>query len=322
MLQQSMNFGAIFENNSMSSFLPSRDICLFTDFGVFILSSHNTIIVFGDIIKSSLARTFSLNQSVSKIFDSVFQPLYQLTDRSYRSSPSTGTFDLSGDPIGPDYDISQFAEYIFLTSTGKLFQLTEDGFLQLEFPGLENVKFLTHNNVSATMAFINSPDQFYIWYINHSAIPTHVPLLKDVKDVSLGAYHGVVLHYDGSVTVFGSNKHLQLGIPEVQTVDVASAIQIPHLPPMKMVSAGKFHTIALSVDGIPWIWGSDEEQQGFLGLGEVYATGPRQLPFTDVTFVAATAKNSFFSKGIGCFLLVRLYFLVMVKKIEMFFKNL
>ncbi|MCM8806244.1 MAG: FG-GAP-like repeat-containing protein [Candidatus Omnitrophica bacterium] len=96
-------------------------------------------------------------------------------------------------------------------------------------------------------------------------------------DISAGGQHNLVLKHDGSVWTSGSNYYGQLGINSTVTdspnVQVKDTTGNGYLSGIIMVSAGGFHSCALSYDGTVYTWGANSAGQ--LGDG---TTSRRNIP--------------------------------------------
>jgi alpha-tubulin suppressor-like RCC1 family protein/uncharacterized protein YbcV (DUF1398 family) len=95
-------------------------------------------------------------------------------------------------------------------------------------------------------------------------IPTLIPNLDNVKQISCGYYHTVFLLNDGTVKVCGENSYGQLGLGD--TTNRLTPILIPNLNNVKQISCGAYHTIFLLNDGNVKACGRNS--YGQLGLGD------------------------------------------------------
>ena len=94
-----------------------------------------------------------------------------------------------------------------------------------------------------------------------------VPGAIEFASLSVGSDHACGLTVDGQAFCFGSNSEGQLG----DGTRTSTAIEGPPVPVdtelrFKAISAGEFHTCALTLDGEAWCWGRDS--LGQLGDGD------------------------------------------------------
>eukprot|EP00462_Mataza_sp_D1_P023223 CAMPEP_0175131412 /NCGR_PEP_ID=MMETSP0087-20121206/6527_1 /TAXON_ID=136419 /ORGANISM="Unknown Unknown, Strain D1" /LENGTH=368 /DNA_ID=CAMNT_0016413697 /DNA_START=140 /DNA_END=1246 /DNA_ORIENTATION=- len=74
-----------------------------------------------------------------------------------------------------------------------------------------------------------------------------------VKHMAFGAGHGAIVDADGKLYMFGSNKHSQLGIAGVETVE--TPIHVPGIENVVVIECGKQHSIAVNANGEVFTWG-------------------------------------------------------------------
>lgn len=106
----------------------------------------------------------------------------------------------------------------------------------------------------------------YTWGANESGqlglghtklvlLPTRVSLSEDVKQVSGGVIHTLILIAEGSVYATGNNKFFQLGIPDKEFTLEPTRIDSLRGEQVMKVSCGH-HSAALSSGGDVYIWGT------------------------------------------------------------------
>jgi len=84
--------------------------------------------------------------------------------------------------------------------------------------------------------------------------PFLIPNLENIKYLSCGAYHNLVLREDGGVYAFGDNEYGQLGIG--QKFKIISEPQIIfNIENIAQVSAGYSHSLLLAEKGIVYSFG-------------------------------------------------------------------
>jgi alpha-tubulin suppressor-like RCC1 family protein/chitodextrinase len=104
-------------------------------------------------------------------------------------------------------------------------------------------------------------------------IPTLIPGLEKVKQLSAGNSYALALMNDGTVKAWGYNNNGQLGLGH--NTNISSPYVIPGLSGVKQIIAGNDHSMALMNDGTVKAWGSNSKGQ--LGLGD---TTNRNKPTT------------------------------------------
>ena len=108
--------------------------------------------------------------------------------------------------------------------------------------------------------------------------PVRVPTLDNIKAISAGGFHSLVLHNDGTVWAFGSNGVGQLGNGAGGGSENISSVpvQVNFLNNIIAISAGSDYSLALRNDGTVWAWGS--AYSGRLGHRSEGAISNRDTP--------------------------------------------
>ncbi|KAK6473183.1 regulator of chromosome condensation-like [Huso huso] len=106
-----------------------------------------------------------------------------------------------------------------------------------------------------------------------------VTLPEKTVQVEAGGMHTVCLSQSGKVYTFGCNDEGALGrdTSEEGSEMVPGKVELEKR--IVQVSAGDSHTVALSENGVVYIWGSFRDNNGVIGLLEAWAkcTAPKQL---------------------------------------------
>lgn len=125
-------------------------------------------------------------------------------------------------------------------------------------------------------------------------VPVAVKKLKGVKSVEAGCDHGLALKKDGTVWAWGSDDLGQLGTANAGT-DSAVPVKVDNLSNVEAVSAGCYHSLALTEDGAVWAWGDNYDGQ--LGNGDSGFGADSSVPVEveDLQDVKAIAGGSSFS---------------------------
>ena len=90
--------------------------------------------------------------------------------------------------------------------------------------------------------------------------PNGVGALSGIKEVAAGGSHSLALTSDGRVYAWGNNNNGQLGINS--TTDRSTPVQIGGFAvPVKHISAGWRHSLAVDTGDIAWAWGDNDYGQ-------------------------------------------------------------
>ena len=94
-----------------------------------------------------------------------------------------------------------------------------------------------------------------------------VPDIRTAKTVGAGFLHSCAVMREGTVRCWGDNGFGQLGNGHAGARrQTATPVDVDRLESAVAVSAGKYHTCALSNDGRVWCWGRNTS--GLLGIGK------------------------------------------------------
>jgi len=97
--------------------------------------------------------------------------------------------------------------------------------------------------------------------------PVQVPSLSGVVAIAAGERHSLALKNDGTVWAWGSNGYGQLGVSGGSSVTPVQVTAPSGMSGMVAITAGNWHSVALSSDGTVWAWGYNYDGQ--LGMGGV-----------------------------------------------------
>jgi alpha-tubulin suppressor-like RCC1 family protein len=161
--------------------------------------------------------------------------------------------------------------------------------------GNNNMKQLGNSSISQS--------SYLPVYVNG---PGEEAYLKNVIAVAAGNYHSAALCSDGTVWTWGTNTHGQLGnntqIERSQSrpMKVTNSDGTGFLSDIAAISAGAYHTLALSKSGIVYAWGNNESGQLGLGSDAMYLMMPFPInELTDITHISAGASHSLARKSNG-----------------------
>lgn len=159
--------------------------------------------------------------------------------------------------------------------------------------GLKNVKEIASGSMHSLA--VQNDGTVYAWGSNNqgqlgdgtqndSYLPVHVPGLTNVKAITAGSSFTVALKNDGTVWAWGINDHGQLGNGGT-TSSSFIPLQISSLTNVSAVSAGGFHTLALSNDGTVWSWG--DNGGGQLGNGTTSSLPKKVLGLSNIVAISS-----------------------------------
>ena len=115
--------------------------------------------------------------------------------------------------------------------------------------------------------------------------------ISNVKSVSNGEFHTIILKEDGSVYGVGSNYSGQLGMNLGSNFSTSSFIKL-NISNVKKVACGSWHTIILKEDGSVWMAG--DNFLGTLGLNDNTDRSIfTEIPIKNIIDVSAGFRTSF-----------------------------
>jgi alpha-tubulin suppressor-like RCC1 family protein len=82
---------------------------------------------------------------------------------------------------------------------------------------------------------------------------------QDIKAISAGSDHSIILRSDGTVWTWGDNSYGQLG--DGTNTPSETPLQVQNLNDVQAVVAGSFYSLALRNDGTIWAWGLNDKGQ-------------------------------------------------------------
>src|SRR5579885_1007696 len=111
---------------------------------------------------------------------------------------------------------------------------------------------------------------------NYRLIPTSIPILNNIVQVSAGELHSLILDSQGRVWSFGYIGSGQLGLGDTNTR--LTPIAISNLSNIVQVSTGENHSLVLDNQGRVWSFGSNASGQLGLGLKSDNISLPTLIP--------------------------------------------
>lgn len=129
-----------------------------------------------------------------------------------------------------------------------------------------------------------------------SVVPRKLPA-TNIKEVSSGYGHALLLTNSGTVQAFGCNFYGQVGYPaRTKKEDGRWLTTIVGLPKIVSVTAGSRHSLAIDVDGNVWGWGANGAGQ--LGYGvnrhkaeKIIGLPPIKTVYSSFDYNIAIAKD-------------------------------
>lgn len=98
----------------------------------------------------------------------------------------------------------------------------------------------------------------------YTSLPTQVQKLENVVEVAAGSDHALALSNDGTIWAWGNNKFGKLGNGTFASLS-RTPVKVMAPAGMTAIAAGRYHSIALRIDGTVWTWGGNTFGQ--LGIG-------------------------------------------------------
>lgn len=145
---------------------------------------------------------------------------------------------------------------------------------------------------------LNTAGQLGTGSTTDSVRPVPVPGLNNVVAVSAGLYHSLALKDDGTVWAWGWNGLGQLGTGRPGAVSLLPA-PVEGLTGITSISAGGLHSLAVSLDGKVWAWGSNGVGQLGTGHPGDIARTPALVPIDSVATVAGGGYHTMALKTDG-----------------------
>ncbi|WP_435925695.1 S-layer homology domain-containing protein [Paenibacillus sp. DYY-L-2] len=132
-----------------------------------------------------------------------------------------------------------------------------------------------------------------------SSVPVQVANLNNVIAISAGVYHNMALKSDGTVWVWGAYSVIPSGNGAFYDGIISKPIQVPGVTNIKAISAGGWHSMALSNDGTVWVWGTNSRGEYGNGTFISDVKPVKMQGLTDVTAIVAGGQISIALKSDG-----------------------
>ena len=108
---------------------------------------------------------------------------------------------------------------------------------------------------------VNSGGELGLGLHNDVSLPTPIPILPKISQVSCGSYFTVCVDYEGFIWSFGENEWAN---SEQETTDF-NVPQKLEIPPVHSVACGSSYTLIITNDDNLWSWGRNDCGQLFHG---------------------------------------------------------
>ena len=142
----------------------------------------------------------------------------------------------------------------------------------------------------------NYKGQLGLGHNNHVLLPTPIPNLPKITQISCGAFFTVCVDCEGFMWSFGENKFGQLGTGNKTNFNVPQKIE--NIPPVLSVSCGEIHTLIITTDSNLWSCGNNSFGQLCLGNKEDQMK-PQKTSFSNITKISTGNYHSLFQNEKG-----------------------
>ena len=129
---------------------------------------------------------------------------------------------------------------------------------------------------------------------NDVLLPTPIPNLPKINQISCGAHFTVCIDYEGFIWSFGENYSGQLGTGNIKRYNVPQ--KLPNIPPVISVACGSSHTLMITNDSYLWSCGRNSEGQLCNGDKEGCSI-PQKTSFSNISKISAGLYHSLFQNN-------------------------
>ena len=131
---------------------------------------------------------------------------------------------------------------------------------------------------------------------NNVSLPTPIPNLPKIKQISCGSNFTVCVDHEGFIWSFGDNDCGQLGTGNKTDFNVTQ--KLLDLPPVHSVSCGSEHTLMITNDDNLWSWGCNECGQ-LCHEDTEDRSKPQKTSFSNISNISAGYDHSIFQNDKG-----------------------
>ena len=132
---------------------------------------------------------------------------------------------------------------------------------------------------------------------NNTLLPTPIPNLPKINQISCGGYFTVCVDCEGFIWSFGENDFGQLGTGNKTNFNVPQKLQ--NIPSVVSVSCGSRHTLMITNDDNLWSWGRNHLGQLCHLDNEENRSKPQQTSFLNISKISAGYDHSLFQNNKG-----------------------
>ena len=132
---------------------------------------------------------------------------------------------------------------------------------------------------------------------NNVSLPTPIPNLPKINQISCGSYFTVCVDCEGFMWSFGGNICGQLGTGNTTNFNVPQRIE--DIPLVLSVACGYYHTLIITTDSNLWSCGNNEYGQLCLGNEEENTLKPQKTSFSNISKISTGNNHSLFQNDKG-----------------------
>ena len=151
----------------------------------------------------------------------------------------------------------------------------------------------------------NEQGQLGLGHNNNISLPTPIPNLPKIMQISCGYNFTVCVDCEGFLWSFGKNNYGQLGTGNTTYFNVPQKIE--DISPILSISCGFEHTLVITTDSNLWSFGNNNYGQLCLGNKESQSK-PQKTSFSNISKISTgnhhslfqTNKGEIFSCGCNC----------------------
>ena len=142
----------------------------------------------------------------------------------------------------------------------------------------------------------NNEGELGLGHNNDVSLPTPIPNLPKINQISCGGYFTVCMDYEGFIWSFGHNSCGQLGTGNRASCNVPQ--KLLNIPPVLSVACGDSHTLIISNDDNLWSWGTNNFGQLCHGDNKDRSI-PQKTSFSNISKISAGSLHSIFQNNKG-----------------------
>jgi LruC domain-containing protein len=167
---------------------------------------------------------------------------------------------------------------------------------------------LAQSNGSTVMAIAND-GTLWGWGYNlngqlgngtYTNATSPMPLGTGYATLSPGAGHTLAIKTDGTLWAWGENDYGEVGIGTVTAQGINTPVQVGNASNWAAISAGRYHSLAVTTDGSLYAWGRNNNASQAAGAGQLgnNTTTDSSVPILIGTGYSQVAAGTFFSAAL------------------------